>query len=66
MGLRLSEGVELGRFALRAGMVLQDAVVADVLERSISANYAVLTGDRLIVTASGRLRLDALLTALLN
>ena len=65
MGLRLSEGVDLARLATRTGQGLDQAVDADVLARAIEADYLRLDADRLVATAEGRLRLDALLGALL-
>ena len=65
MGLRLTEGVDLARLQRRTGLALAEATDSDVLQRSLEADYIVLTNDRLTATAQGRLRLDALLPALL-
>ena len=64
MGLRLSEGVDARRFAARTGIALDDAVDADILHRAIEAGYVTRTDRVLAATAEGRLRLDALLPAL--
>ena len=65
MGLRLTEGIELARFAARTGRTVGQSVDAGVLEQCIDAGYAVLTSDRLVATREGRLRLDSLLAALI-
>ena len=64
MGLRLAEGVGIARFQARTGRTLDEAIDADTLARAIDAGYATRSDDRLIATAEGRLRLDALLGAL--
>ncbi len=64
MGLRLTEGIDGARFEARTGMRLGDAVDADVLQRAIDAGYLLHESGRLTATAEGRLRLDALLGAL--
>jgi oxygen-independent coproporphyrinogen-3 oxidase len=64
MGLRLAEGIELARFETRTGRTLAQSVDAGVLEDCIEAEYLTLTPQRLVATKAGRLRLDALLAAL--
>ena len=64
MGLRLTEGIDAARFASRTGGSLIDALDAEILERALTEGYLVWRDDRLIATAEGRLRLDALLAAL--
>ncbi|MGE0419562.1 MAG: radical SAM family heme chaperone HemW [Acetobacteraceae bacterium] len=66
MGLRLTEGVDRMRFAERTGIALAAAVDADVMAQALDAGYLAWTGDRLAATAAGRLRLDALLAALVS
>ncbi len=66
MGLRLHEGVDTARFARRTGLDLADALDADVLAQALEAGYLVQTADRLTATHEGRVRLDALLPALLR
>ena len=64
MGLRLAEGIPARRFAARTGIALPDALDAGVLRDAIEAGYVAWYGDCLVATAEGRLRLDALLAAL--
>jgi oxygen-independent coproporphyrinogen-3 oxidase len=64
MGLRLAEGIDEARFALRTGVALDEAVDADVLAQAIGEGYVARGGGRLVALAEGRLRLDALLGAL--
>ena len=64
MGLRLVEGVEAARFHARTGVRLADAVDTDVLGRALEAGYLSESAGRLSATLEGRLRLDALLGAL--
>nr|WP_321983879.1 radical SAM family heme chaperone HemW [uncultured Lichenicoccus sp.] len=64
MGLRLAEGIPAGRFAARTGIALEDALDAATLRNAIEADYLAWHGDCLAATTEGRLRLDALLTAL--
>ena len=66
MGLRLAEGIDAARFAARTGVALPDAIDADTLERALEEEYVTFDGVRLAATAEGRLRLDALLPALVN
>jgi oxygen-independent coproporphyrinogen-3 oxidase len=66
MGLRLSEGISAARFEARTGIALAAAVDGDILAAAIEAGYMVAAGDRLRATAEGRLRLDALLGALVR
>jgi oxygen-independent coproporphyrinogen-3 oxidase len=66
MGLRLSEGISAQRFAARTGMALADAIEPDILEQAIEAGYLVEEPDGLRATREGRLRLDALLGALVR
>jgi len=64
MGLRLSEGISAARFAARTGMTLEKATEPDILAQAIEAGYLVHERDSLRPTREGRLRLDALLGAL--
>ncbi len=66
MGLRLAEGIDAARFAARTGMALADAIDPDVLQMAVDEGYLRQDGGRLIATAEGRLRLDALLAALVR
>jgi oxygen-independent coproporphyrinogen-3 oxidase len=65
MGLRLTEGVDAARFAARTGMALGDALDAETRAQALAEGYLTWDGQRLAATAEGRLRLDALLAALL-
>jgi oxygen-independent coproporphyrinogen-3 oxidase len=65
MGLRLTEGVDAVRFAGRTGIELDDALDAEVREQALAADYLRWDGRILAATDAGRLRLDALLGALL-
>ena len=64
MGLRLSEGVDARRFAARVGMELVDALDPAVLQAAIDEDYVELAAGVLRALPEGRLRLDALLPAL--
>ena len=64
MGLRLTEGLDPATFLARTGVPLSDAVDPDVLAQAIEAEYLVVTPDCWRATDAGRLRLDALLGAL--
>ena len=66
MGLRLHEGIDDARFARRTGVALADALDADVLAQAVEAGYVVRTPGHLAATAEGRVRLDALLPALVR
>lgn len=64
MGLRLAEGIGEAAFAGRTGMRLDEALDHDVLAQAVEAEYLVRSDGRLTATLEGRLRLDALLQAL--
>jgi putative oxygen-independent coproporphyrinogen III oxidase len=77
MGLRLTEGVDQFRFERRTGVALDDALDPAVLEQALEEGYLTwqaldgepgpdspVRGRRLTATTEGRLRLDALLAAL--
>ena len=64
MGLRLAQGIDLARFATRTGRTLAQSVDDAVLARCIEEGYLTVTPDRLSATREGRIRLDALLSAL--
>ena len=65
MGLRLSEGVNAARFQARTGLALEQAIDADVLGRCIEEGYLAREGGVLRALPEGRMRLDAVLPALL-
>lgn len=64
MGLRLTEGVEAGRFLARTGVALTDAVDAEVVRLCVEEGWLVQTPDRLRATPEGRMRLEAVLPRL--
>ena len=66
MGLRLSEGIDARRFAARTGTALPDALEPVILEAAVEAEYLRWDGDCLVATPAGRLRLEALLAALVR
>jgi putative oxygen-independent coproporphyrinogen III oxidase len=66
MGLRLREGIDPARYLARTGTALEAALDADVLRQALDADYLVWSEGRLAATSAGRLRLDALLGALVN
>jgi oxygen-independent coproporphyrinogen-3 oxidase len=66
MGLRLAEGVDPARIAARSGLPFAEAVDARMLEACLEEDYLAWRDGRLLATAEGRLRLDALLPALLR
>ena len=66
MGLRLTEGVDAARFAARTGVALEAALDTDVLAQAEAEGYLLLRHGRLAALPPGRLRLDALLAALLR
>ena len=64
MGLRLTEGIEAAGFAARTGLRLEEALDLDTLAQAVEAGYVTWRDGRLAATLEGRLRLDALLAAL--
>ena len=64
MGLRLSEGIDISRFAARTGLALDAALEPDILAQALDAGYLTHTPTTLAATAEGRKRLNALLAAL--
>jgi putative oxygen-independent coproporphyrinogen III oxidase len=65
MGLRLKEGLDRARFRERAGIALEDAFDAKRLQRLIDGGFLTLDERGLRTTAEGRLRLNAVIGALL-
>ena len=66
MGLRLARGIDARYFLARTGTKILDAIEPDILERAIEADYVTWDGVTLRATDDGRLRLDALLPALVR
>ncbi len=64
MGLRLTEGIDPARFEARTGLPLPAAIDPDVLAQALEAGYLTQDHGTLAATTEGRLRLDALLAAL--
>jgi oxygen-independent coproporphyrinogen-3 oxidase len=64
MGLRLHDGIDAARFHRRTGLRLMDAIDPEVLHMAEREGYLIQRGERLIATLDGRLRLNALLPAL--
>jgi putative oxygen-independent coproporphyrinogen III oxidase len=64
MGLRLTEGVDAARFALRTGVPLEEATDPEVLDQALAESYLQWQAGSLVALPAGRLRLDALLAAL--
>ncbi len=66
MGLRLTEGIDPVRFAARTGVALEDAIDPEVLGQAQAEDYLEWRAGRLVALPAGRLRLDALLAALVR
>jgi oxygen-independent coproporphyrinogen-3 oxidase len=66
MGLRLVEGIDPALFAERTGVALADSLDTPMLQQALEAGYLASRGEHLAATASGRLRLDALLAAIVR
>ncbi len=66
MGLRLAEGVEERRFRRASGLGFAETFAGDRLERLIDGGFLSLKEGILCATPEGRLRLDAVLGALLG
>jgi len=65
MGLRLSEGVPLARFAASIGAPLADFVPPGRVTQLVSEGFLTLADEVLVATPAGRLMLNALLGRLL-
>jgi coproporphyrinogen III oxidase-like Fe-S oxidoreductase len=63
MGLRLTEGIDPARFAARTGVALEAALDPSVLRQAQDEGYLLWRDGCLLATPAGRLRLDALLAA---
>ena len=66
MGLRLTEGIDARRFFVRTGVQLMEAIDAEIFDQALTAGYLTHDGTTLRATGEGRLRLDALLAALVR
>jgi coproporphyrinogen III oxidase-like Fe-S oxidoreductase len=65
MGLRLAEGVPLTRLERVAGRPWREVVDESALARLGDGGFLDVRDGRLVATAAGRQRLDALLVSLL-
>jgi oxygen-independent coproporphyrinogen-3 oxidase len=65
MGLRLKEGVPLARVEDESALPFAQAIDQTRLKRLIDGGFITLSDDRLVASASGRQRLDAVLAALI-
>ena len=65
MGLRLSNGIEVGRFEAAAGRSIYEALDMDRVAELCGAGFLRYDGDRLAATPDGRQRLNAVLERLL-
>jgi putative oxygen-independent coproporphyrinogen III oxidase len=66
MGLRLAEGIDEARFARRTGIAMDAAIDLDVLAMAQAEGYVTRGDGRLTAMPEGRLRLDALLAAMVR
>lgn len=66
MGLRLAEGVDPARIEARAGLSFAQVADAAMLAALLDEDYLEWRQGRLVATDEGRVRLDALLPALLR
>jgi len=64
--LRLAEGIDPDRFARRTGVALADALDARAVAAAIEEDYLTWRDGRLTATLEGRVRLDALLGAIVR
>jgi putative oxygen-independent coproporphyrinogen III oxidase len=66
MGMRLTEGIDQVRFAARTGMALEAALDPWVLRQALDEGYLLWRDGSLVASPAGRLRLDALLGAIVR
>ncbi len=66
MGMRLTEGIDPARFAARTGVALEAALDPSVLRQALDEGYLLWRDGCLVATPAGRLRLDALLAAVVR
>ncbi len=65
MGLRLRRGLDRSRFMERTGRALEEALDETALVRLVDGGFVEIDGHGLRATAAGRIRLNAVLAALL-
>ena len=61
MGLRIAEGVDLGRISNISGLSLAQLLDQAAVDRLVKQQYLIRTGDKLRVTEAGMLLLDDIL-----
>jgi oxygen-independent coproporphyrinogen-3 oxidase len=66
MGLRLAEGIDPARITARSGMAFAETIDPAMLAACLDEGYLDWVGARLVATAEGRMRLDAMLPVLLR
>jgi oxygen-independent coproporphyrinogen-3 oxidase len=66
MGLRLAEGIDPMRIETRSGLAFVETIDPAMLAACLDEGYLEWQGPRLVATPEGRVRLDALLPALLR
>ena len=66
MGLRLAEGIPRGRFRDELGLAPEDVLDPVALGHLTEGGFVTLDAERLVATAAGRQRLNAVLAALLK
>jgi oxygen-independent coproporphyrinogen-3 oxidase len=66
MGLRLAEGIDPARFTARTGVALDAALDQPMLRHALEEDYLQWRAGHLAATRAGRLRLDALLGAIVR
>jgi coproporphyrinogen III oxidase-like Fe-S oxidoreductase len=66
MGLRLTEGIDPARFSVRTCVPLEAALDPSVLRQAIDEGYLEWRGTSLAATQAGRIRLDAMLAAIVR
>lgn len=66
MGLRLAEGIDAARFFSRTGIALDDAIDTRAFDALAEEGFLARTAHGIAATASGRLRLDAVLPLLVR
>lgn len=64
MGLRLTEGISCAAFRTRTGREIGECLDPRILDAALEEGYLTFDRERLIATREGRLRLEALLSAL--
>jgi oxygen-independent coproporphyrinogen-3 oxidase len=66
MGLRLAEGIDLGRLSQRTGIAAADLLDIDAVDKIAQLGLIVRVGDHVTVTPQGMPLLDAILPQIVN